>query len=94
MFWNEYRIHKTSKFGLFVNEIKLIKFWFTIAKFCSYLIATVIGVDANYSFEIKNIEIWEPAFFKYNNSSIATVHLKALDLVQVQDLYHNNPPRW
>ena len=26
MFWNEFRIHKTSKFGLFVNEIKPIKF--------------------------------------------------------------------
>ena len=33
MLWNEFRIHKTSKFGLFVNEIKPIKFWFTIAKF-------------------------------------------------------------
>ena len=31
--WNEFRIHKTSKFGLFVNEIKPIKFSFTIAKF-------------------------------------------------------------
>ena len=26
MFWNEFGIHKTSKFGLFVNEIKPIKF--------------------------------------------------------------------
>ena len=26
MFWNEFRIHKISKFGLFVNEIKPIKF--------------------------------------------------------------------
>ena len=33
-----------------------------------------IGVDANYSFEIKNIEILESAFFKHNDSSIATVH--------------------
>ena len=37
MFWNKFRIHKTSKFGLFVNEIKPIKFRFTIAKFRSYL---------------------------------------------------------
>ena len=44
MFWNEFRIHKTSKFGLFVNEIKPIKFLFTIAKFRSYLITTVPNV--------------------------------------------------
>ena len=39
MLWNEFRIHKTSKFGLFVNKIKPIKFWFTIARFLfsSYL---------------------------------------------------------
>ena len=41
MFWNEFRIHKTSKLGLFVNEIKLIKFLFTIAEICSYIITTV-----------------------------------------------------
>ena len=28
---------------------------------------------ANYSFEVKNIEIWVPTFSKHNNSSIATV---------------------
>ena len=32
-----------------------------------------IAMSANYSFEVKNIEIWAPAFFKHNNSSIATV---------------------
>ena len=30
-------------------------------------------MGANYSFEVKNIEIWAPTFFKYNNSFIATV---------------------
>ena len=30
-------------------------------------------MDANYSFEVKNIEIWVPAFFKQNNSSVPTV---------------------
>ena len=30
-------------------------------------------MGANYSFEVKNIEIWAPAFFKHNNSFIATV---------------------
>ena len=28
---------------------------------------------ADYSFEVKNIDIWVPAFFKHNNSFIATV---------------------
>jgi len=31
-------------------------------------------MGANYSFEVKNIEIWAPAFLKHNNSFIATVH--------------------
>ena len=30
-------------------------------------------MGANYSFEVKNIEIWVPTFFKHNNSFIATV---------------------
>ena len=38
-----------------------------------------MGVD--YSFEVKNIEIWVPAFFKHNNSSVATVYFK--------NVYHN-----
>ena len=32
-----------------------------------------IGIGANYSYEMKNSEIWAPAFFKHNNSFIATV---------------------
>ena len=32
-----------------------------------------IAICAHYSFEVKNIEIWPPAFFKHNNSFIATV---------------------
>ena len=32
-----------------------------------------IAMGADYSFEVKNIEIWVPAFFKHNNSSVATV---------------------
>jgi hypothetical protein len=31
-----------------------------------------IAMGANYSFEVKNFEIWVPAFFKHNNSSVAT----------------------
>ena len=33
----------------------------------------LIAMDANYSVEEKNIEIWAPAFFKQNNTSVATV---------------------
>ena len=32
-----------------------------------------IAVSANYSCEVKNIEIWAPTFFKHNNSSVAPV---------------------
>ena len=32
-----------------------------------------IAMGADYSFEVKNIEIWEPAFFKHDNLSVATV---------------------
>ena len=32
-------------------------------------------MGADYSFEVKNIEIWVPAFFKHDNSSVATVAL-------------------
>jgi hypothetical protein len=33
----------------------------------------IFAIASNHSFEVKNIEIWVPAFFKHNNSSIATV---------------------
>ena len=32
-----------------------------------------IAMVADYSFDVKNINIWAPAFFKHNNSFIATV---------------------
>ena len=32
-----------------------------------------IAIGADYSYEVKNNEIWVPAFFKHNNSFIATV---------------------
>ena len=31
-------------------------------------------MGADYSFEVKNIEIWVPAFFKHSNSFVATVY--------------------
>ena len=33
----------------------------------------LIAIGADYSYELKNSEIWVPAFFKHNNSFIATV---------------------
>ena len=33
----------------------------------------LIAMGANYSFEVKKIEIWEPAFFELNNSFVATL---------------------
>ena len=30
-------------------------------------------MGSDYSFEVKNIEIWAHAFFKHNNSFLATV---------------------
>ena len=35
-----------------------------------------IAMGANYSFEVKNIEIGALAFFKHNNSFMATVKAK------------------
>ena len=32
-----------------------------------------ISMGADYSFELTNIEIWAPAFFKHNYSSVATM---------------------
>ena len=37
-----------------------------------------IAIDADYSYEVKNSEIWAPTFFKHNNSFIATVITEAL----------------
>ena len=32
-----------------------------------------IAIGADYSYEVKNSDVWAPAFFKHNNSFIATV---------------------
>ena len=39
-----------------------------------------IAIDADYSYEVKNSEIWAPAFFKHNNSFIATVSASGKEL--------------
>ena len=38
----------------------------------SILIFSIVMV-ADYSFDVKNIDIWAPAFFKHSNSFTATV---------------------
>ena len=40
-------------------------------------------MGANYSFEVKNIEIWVPAFFIHNNSFIATVCLETMLIILI-----------
>ena len=39
---------------------------------------------ANYSFDVKNIDIWVPTFFKHNNSFISTV-LQPMELREVSE---------
>ena len=43
---------------------------------------------ADYSYDVKNIDIWVPAFFKHNNSFIATVFTRIHTTVEIiyQDL--------
>ena len=39
----------------------------------------LIAIGGDYSYEMKNSEIWAPAFFKHNNSFIATVIVKCFE---------------
>ena len=39
------------------------------------LIFFSIAIGADYSYEMKNSEVYAPAFFKHNNSFIATVNM-------------------
>ena len=43
------------------------------SKTASRILIVSIAMGVDYSFEVKNIVIWVPAFFKHNNSSVATV---------------------
>ncbi len=47
-----------------------------------------VAIGANYSYEVKNSEIWAPAFFKHNNSFIATVLVTHHS--QRTDIIHSN----
>ena len=46
----------------------------------------LIAMVADYSFDVKNIDIWAPAFFKHINSFIATV-VAGSDASDPHDLY-------
>ena len=39
------------------------------SKTATRILIVSIAMGADYSFEVKNIEIWAPVFFKHNNSS-------------------------
>ena len=43
---------------------------------------------ADYSFDVKNIDIWVPAFFKHNNSFIATVNVYVFMLIKLRGQMH------
>ena len=45
-------------------------------------------MGANDSFQVKNIEIWVPEFFKHNNSSAATMGLDVLLELVSKELNH------
>ena len=47
-----------------------------------------VVMGANYSFQVKNIEIWMPEFFKHNNSSAAIVDLDVLLELVSEELNH------
>ena len=51
-------------------QLKKSKSW---VPFWSYQLNNSTAKLLKNSFEVKNIEIWVPAFFKHNNSSVATV---------------------
>ena len=46
-----------------------------ISKTAPRILIFLIDMGADYSIKVKNIEIWVPAFFKHNNSSVATVRI-------------------
>ena len=47
-----------------------------------------IAMVANYLFDVKNIDIWVPAFFKHNNSFIATVNVYVFMLIKLRGQMH------
>jgi hypothetical protein len=49
----------------------------------------LIATDANYSFQMKNIEIWAPSFFQHNNLSIVTLRCSSGKIHNVKNLKRN-----
>ena len=49
-------------------------------------------MGADYSFEVKNIEIRVPIFFKHDNLSVATVPYKSMQLLTTKTHCHPTGP--
>ena len=65
---------KSSVWPIFeVNGLNWHCFLAGSSKMAPRILIFSIAIGADYFFEAKNIEIWVPAFFKHNNSFIATV---------------------
>jgi hypothetical protein len=84
MFWHPWQLKKSKSWGPFwryhlnssANPAHLAHFrgkWAGSSEAAPRILIFSIASGANYSFEVKNIEIWGPAFFKHNNSSVATL---------------------
>ena len=61
-----------------------------LAHFCGRILIFLIAVGADFSIEVKNIEMWVPTFFKHNNSSVATVSTIALYIYRNPDYMFSN----
>ena len=69
-----YQLNSTTNLAHFAHFLgKLAGLAAGSSKTASRIWIFSIAMCANYSFEVKNIEIWLLAFFKHNNSAVATV---------------------
>jgi hypothetical protein len=62
------------------------------SKTASRILISLIAIGADYSYEVKNSEIWAPAFFKHNNSFIATVRREGQKVKKTDDIVYGWPP--
>ena len=72
-FWS-YQLNSTANSAHFRGKLAGLQCCLAgSSKLVPRILIFSIAMGADYSFEVKNIEIWEPAFLKHNNSSVATV---------------------
>ena len=55
------------------NLAHLPQKWVKWAELAVVILIFSIAMGADYLFDVKNIDIWAPTFFRHNNSFIATV---------------------